>query len=192
MTTWRSRSTSEVHSHRRSAQPTEPPTIASIPSSDEEVYNHRSLDEWGNTMGKKQETTIRIAFQNVGGFAQADEMDVKLEALRRFVTERQIDIFGFSESNTCWDVLDESKRLARRTRGWWENSQWVLAHNRTEEQDTLYQPGGTGILCVNQIAHRAKQRLRPTYHFDVSTVHFKWTFIDISTTPTETCQDAKF
>jgi len=87
MTTRRSRSTSEVHSHWHSAQPTEPPTIASIPSSDEEVYNHRSLDEWGNTMGKKQETTIRIAFQNVGGFAQADEMDVKLEALRRFVTE---------------------------------------------------------------------------------------------------------
>jgi len=146
----------------------------------------------GKYHGKKQETTIHITFQNVGGFAQAEDMDVKLEALRRFVTKRQIDIFGFSESNTCWDVLDESKRLARRTRGWWENSQWVLAHNRTEEQDTLYQPGGTGILCVNQIAHRAKQRLRPTYHFDVSTVHFKWTFIDISTTPTETCQDAKF
>jgi len=33
-------------------------------------------------MGKKQETTIRIAFQNIGGFAQADEMDVKLEALQ--------------------------------------------------------------------------------------------------------------
>jgi len=58
---------------------------------------------------KKQETTICIAFQNVGGFAQAEDMDVKLEALRRFVTKRQIDIFGFSESNTCWDVLDESQ-----------------------------------------------------------------------------------
>jgi len=85
----------------------EPPTIASIPSSDEEVSNQRSLDEWGNTMEKKQETTICIAFQNVGGFAQAEDMNVKLEALRRFVTERQIDIFGFSESNTCCDVLDE-------------------------------------------------------------------------------------
>jgi len=61
---------------------------------------------------KKQETTIRIAFQNVSGFAQAEDMDVKLEALRRFVTERQIDIFGFSESNTCWDVLEELQMVS--------------------------------------------------------------------------------
>jgi len=129
MMTWHSQLMSKVHSHRRSAQPTEPPTIASLPSSDEGVSNQRSLDEWGNTMGKKQETTICIAFQNVDGFAQVDEMEVKLEVLWRFVTKQQIDIFGFSESNTCWDVLDKSKQLARRTHGWWENSQWVLVHN---------------------------------------------------------------
>jgi len=85
-------------------------------------------------------------------------MEVKLEALRRFVTERQIDIFGFSESNTCWDVLEESQCFARQTRGWWENCQWVLAHNHTEENKTPFQPGGTGLLSVNHVAHRA---LRP-------------------------------
>jgi len=158
MTTRRSRSVSEAHSHWRSTTQMEPPTIASLPSLDEEVSHHRSLDEWGNTMKKKQETTIRIAFQNVGGFAQAEDMDVKLEALWRFVTEQQINILGFSESNTCWDVLEELQRLARQTRGWWENCQWVLAHNRTEENNTPFQPGGTGILCINQVTHRA---LRP-------------------------------
>jgi len=40
-------------------------------------------------------------------------MEVKLEALCHFVTERQINIFGFSESNTCWDVLEESQCFAR-------------------------------------------------------------------------------
>ncbi len=29
-------------------------------------------------------------------------MEVKLEALRRFVTERQIDIFGFTLVGMCW------------------------------------------------------------------------------------------
>ena len=64
-------------------------------------------------MGKKQETTLRIVFQNIGGFQQNEEMEAKLEVLRRFVTEKEVDIFGFTEANTCWDVLPDNLRLAR-------------------------------------------------------------------------------
>jgi len=156
MTTPRSRENREDHGPRRSAVIQEPPTDASLPSSDDAVdYNQRSTGEWGKTLGKKQGLTLRIAFQNIGGFLKDDEMEMKFEAVRRFVTEHSIDIFGFTESNTCWDVLDEPLRPATHTRGWWESCQWVVSHNRTEEHLQQYQPGGTGLLCVNQVAHRA-------------------------------------
>jgi len=109
-------------------------------------------------MGKKQDTTLRIAFQNIGGFSKDEEMDLKFESIRNFINDRQIDIFGFTEANTCWDVTPEVDRPAHRTRGWWETSQWVVTHNCTEENLPTYQPGGVGLLCVNQVAHRA---LRP-------------------------------
>ena len=158
MTTSRSRRTHEDHDPRRSASLQEPPTEASLPTLDEAVDNHRSLDTWGNIMGKKPDTTLRIVFQNIGGFSKEEEMDLKFEAIRRVINDRNIDIFGFTEANTCWDVVPEEQRPAMRTRGWWETSQWVVTHNRTEENVPSYQPGGVGLLCVNQVAHRT---LRP-------------------------------
>jgi len=81
-------------------------------------------------------------------------MGIKLAALRRTIGDRQTDIFGFTEANTCWDVVADNLRLPRQTRGWWENSQWSLSHNRLEKDNPAYQPGGTGIVCVNQVAHK--------------------------------------
>jgi len=155
MTTSCSRRVHEDHGPRRSASRQEPPTGASFPTSDEAVYNHRSAEVWGNIMGKKQDTTLRIAFQNIGGFSKDEEMELKFESIRNFINDRQIDIFGFTEANTCWDVTPEVDRPAHRTRGWWETSQWVVTHNCTEENLPTYQPGGVGLLCVNQVAHRA-------------------------------------
>jgi len=103
-----SRSVSEVHYCWPSATQQEPPIEASLPSLDEEVSNHRSLEEWGNLM-KKQGATLQIAFQNIRGFSKEEEMEVKLEALHCFVIDKAIDIFGFTESNMCWDVLPETQ-----------------------------------------------------------------------------------
>jgi len=83
-----------------------------------------------------------------------DDMEVKLEVLRRFVIDYDIDIFGFTEANKCWDLLPENKRLPNQTKGWWENSQWSVSYNRTEKNTGVHQPGGVSILCINQIAHR--------------------------------------
>ncbi len=89
---------------------------------------------------------LRIMFQNVGGFLQDEDMRIKLVALRQTMVDRQIDIFGFTEANTCWDVVPENQRLACYTRRWWENSQWSLSFNRLEKDNTIYQPGSTGIV----------------------------------------------
>jgi len=99
--------------------------------------------------------TLQIAFQNIGGFLKEEEMDIKLEALCHFVTDQNIDVLGLMESNTCWDVLPNTQQLAARTWGWWEKSQWVFMHNQMEENLSSHQLGGSGILCVNQVAHQA-------------------------------------
>ncbi len=70
------------------------------------------------------------------------------------MTAWQIDIFRFTESNTCWDVILEQQQLARCTHGWWENSQWSLSYNWLETDTLIHQPGGAGILCMNQVAHK--------------------------------------
>jgi len=61
----------------------------------------------GTLDGEKQEMTLWIAFQNIGGFFKEEEMEVKLEALQHFMSLREIDVLGFTEANTCWDLLPE-------------------------------------------------------------------------------------
>jgi len=102
----------------------------------------------------RQQTTVRIAFQNIGGFLQEEEREIKLESLWQTVIECQINILGFTEPNTCWDLLPDAMWLAKYTHGWWETCQWSLMYNRTETNRTPYQPGCAGILCVNQVAHQ--------------------------------------
>jgi len=39
----------------------------------------------------------------------ADKMEVKMEEMQRVVMDQSIDILGFMESNTSWDLLLESQ-----------------------------------------------------------------------------------
>jgi len=50
-----------------------------------------------------------VVFQNVGGFLTEEEMEVKLEVLCRFITDQEVDVFGFTEANKCWDLLPDSQ-----------------------------------------------------------------------------------
>jgi len=112
----------EVHHSQHSMTLRKPPTRNSVTPLDEWVSHHRGLDEWGHLM-KKQGMTLWIAFQNIGGFLQEEEMEMKLEAMWCFMSKREIDIMRFTEANTCWDLLPKSQCLSKQTRGWWETSQ---------------------------------------------------------------------
>jgi len=130
MTSLHSRVHGEDLRHLRSASSMEPPTRESPdPASDEVVTDPGLPVQWGNILGKKGTTTIRLVLQNVDGFSQDENMDLKLELLRRFVTDHDIDAFGFTEANTCWDMLPPQQQLQARTRGWWENAHWSLGYN---------------------------------------------------------------
>jgi len=121
----------EVHFYQHSTTQSEPPTEASLPPSDEGVQNQRSLDKWGHSM-EKQLSTLKVMFQNIGGFSKEEEMEIKLEALQHIVIDWDTDIFGFTEANTCWDALPEEQRLAKCMLGWWANCQWGLTYNWME------------------------------------------------------------
>jgi len=53
--------------------------------------------------------TLWIAFQNIGGFLKEEDMEIKFEFLQCFITNRNIDVFGFAEANTCWDVVPKAQ-----------------------------------------------------------------------------------
>jgi len=65
--------------------------------------------------------------------------------------------------NTLWQIgiwtfLDSQKQTLvgmsfQRSKDLQANCQWSLTHNQTESNKSTHQPGGTSILCVNQVAH---------------------------------------
>jgi len=60
------------------------------------------------------------------------------------------------ECNINWNEAPQHLYPMEQTRYWWESSQWKVSHNTTETNDALYQPGGTGIVTVNQLAHQVQ------------------------------------
>jgi len=93
----------EAHPTQHSTEHVEPPTSTSSSTLDEGVLDQRSAELWGN-MVEKHTTTLWVVFQNIGGFLKDKDMDVKLETLQCFITEKEIDIFGFTEVNKSGDL----------------------------------------------------------------------------------------
>ncbi len=129
-----------------------------FPTLDRGALSHGTTNTWGNSLGKKTPNTLRVCFQNLDGISQLPDGDrnLKLHLLLQFTTTYQVDVFAAAELNTCWDLVPPNQRLPRKTKGWWENSQWSISHNRTNNNhSSSYQPGSMGIVMVNALSHRA-------------------------------------
>jgi len=102
---------------------------------------------------------MHLCFQNIGGLSQSDVGDgaIKLQTLLSFVNQYQVDIFVFTEHNTCWDLSSPAKCLLELTRRWWANAHWHIAHNWLDKNQGIYQPGGTGLVVVNDISHNTQK-----------------------------------
>jgi len=95
--------------------------------------------------------------QNISGIPQGLDGDIKLDSLRLFMTENQVDIVALTELNMTWDLLHYDLRLLTRTRGWWELAQWSVTHIKRNPHCNIYQPGGIAVLVTNEATHRATQ-----------------------------------
>jgi len=86
----------------------------------------------------------------------ADNGLIKLATLRSFMQSAQVDICALMECNVTWNQAPSHLYPAEQTRYWWEACQWSLSHNQQETNKATYQPGGTGLVVVNQLAHQAQ------------------------------------
>ena len=79
---------------------------------------YRDDTEWGDLIQQKQENTLRIAFQNINSFS-AEKDAPKNDAIRRFLMDHQIDVFGMAEMNKYWPKIEEKNGLYEQT---WKGS----------------------------------------------------------------------
>jgi len=116
----------------------------------------QSEDTWGHKMQPKGSNIIRIILQNTGGIDHKPRGSVKLAALHAFMQEAQVDIAALTECNIAWDKIDYSLSPAQQTKYWWENTHWLISHNRKDPHSAPYQPGGTSIVVIAQFSHQAQ------------------------------------
>jgi len=100
---------------------------------------------------------IRILLQNTGGIDHKPGGSVKLAALYEFMQEAHVDIAALMECNTAWNKCEYSELPSQQTKYWWENAHWSIGHNKQDPDSALYQPGGTSIVVVNKLSHRAQR-----------------------------------
>jgi hypothetical protein len=76
-------------------------------------------DSWGLPPGLKLEDTLRLGFQNFGGFPELSSHS-KNDAYRSFIPAFDFDIFGVSETNLNWGALSAESQFQERIRNTWE------------------------------------------------------------------------
>jgi len=144
--------TQQAQVHKRSTETTD--------GINKQQANHTDrTTTWGNQLGLKDPHKIRFVLQNIGGINMADNGSLKLAALRSFMNAAQVDICALTECNVTWNQAPSHLHPAEQTRYWWEASHWNLSHNQQESNEAAYQPGGTGIVVVNQLVPSAARVL---------------------------------
>jgi hypothetical protein len=73
--------------------------------------------------------------------------------LREGANTFELDILGMAETNMDWRLVEEEKKLYKRTRGWWESMHFSYAYNITSPPILRQQWGGTALFSINKDAH---------------------------------------
>ncbi len=89
-------------------------------------------DIFGDYITKKGKNTLRIGFQNIGGFP-IDRGKHKEGIIRKGLTKWEFDVFGFVETNVDWRIVPEEDKLFFRTKGWWDSLHLSWTHNITQK-----------------------------------------------------------
>jgi len=83
-----------------------------------------------------------------------DEGGIKLQMLKQFIIQYEVDLVGLVETNMFWDLLAYKQRLPQKTQGWWETVCWTVGYNCMDMFQAIYQLGGMVVLSINAIAHQ--------------------------------------
>ena len=88
--------------------------------------------------------------ENVNGINKMN----KINNVKQFVEDYEVDVLGIQETNTCWYKCRYKDRLQRRLKVWKEACYVGTAYNTTEKWVGKYQPGGMGLITVGRLTHR--------------------------------------
>jgi len=112
---------------------------------------------WGNTLIGKAKGQMRLLVQNIRGIDMTNSGSIKLGAMQGFITpQAEVDIIALMECNTAWMEAPHHLYPVEQMRYWWENAHWGIGHNKHEHFDSLYQPGGTGLVVLNWLSYCAQ------------------------------------
>jgi len=100
--------------------------------------------------------TIRLLLQNIGGINLTSTGSIKLAAIWSFTQAAQVDVCAITKCNVNWTKVPAHLYPAEQMKYWWEKSHWKVMHNTQETNNAEYQLGGTGIIILNQLVHRAQ------------------------------------
>ena len=110
-------------------------------------------EEFGDIIKNKETNTLRIGFQNIGGFSTTANR-AKDDVIRIGISKYDFDIFGMAELNIDWRMSKEDDKLYTRTREWWEHLHLSFSNNTATTPCKELQYGGTAIFSLNKTAHR--------------------------------------
>ncbi len=110
-------------------------------------------DYFGDIITTKESNTLRIGFQNIGGFLIKKDK-LKNDVIRMGLTQWDFDIFGFSETNIDWRLASEEDKLYLRCKEWWDTVHISYSNNTTSAPIQPHQYGGTALFSLNKASHR--------------------------------------
>ncbi len=122
----------------------------------QDVGQNPLSEAWGHPLTTKKPNTIRLLLQNTGGINLYVSGSAKLAALHKFMQEAQVDLAALTKCNVAWHKVDHSLHPSEQTKFWWENAHWSMSNNHQDPHAARYQPGGTGIVVVNQLSYQAQ------------------------------------
>ena len=93
------------------------------------------FDIYGERMCNKEDKTMRIGFQNFNGLS-SKENDPVDDSLQLWINEKEFDIFGVSEINLYWPLVNRNLQFRERMNKWWQQGHYraVMDFNRVEKR----------------------------------------------------------
>lgn len=139
----------DLSQRRRGRDPASFANIIRAQSIDWEGFTHFG----NNAQEDKAPTDFRIGMANVNTFPTY-RRSPKFQDLKIHLLEHNYSVMGFCENNKYWTMHPADSRPWSLFKGIWETVHKNFNNNTTDLTPARNQPGGTGIISMNDGAHR--------------------------------------
>jgi exonuclease III len=117
----------------------------------EPSQTHDTFLRWGDNLNKKQDSTIRIGFNNINGF-KSEINHVHNHDIKAFILKYEFDIFGMCEVNLHWKNCHH--HWSECTKGWFQRLHSNVAYYKTFPTTAAFQVGGVMQFIIGHTTTR--------------------------------------